>query len=75
MQFVEGAILMNDPLFSREALHKYTKGSEKQNQRKLKQMKNCFVMAYKKKEFRDCSELKSSLKYHFCDDRHSLDDC
>ena len=50
-QFVEEeTTLMNDPLFSREALHEYTKGPEKQNQRRLKQMKNCFTKADKKKD-------------------------
>ena len=42
--------LMNDPLFSREALYEYTKGAEKQNQRRLGRMKNCFVKADKKKD-------------------------
>ena len=46
---------MNDPLFSRENLHEHTKGTEKQNQRKLKQMKNCFVKADKKKDVCDNS--------------------
>ena len=53
---------MNDPLFYREALHEYTKGPEKQNKRRLKQMKNCFVKADKKKDVCDSSGLKSSLK-------------
>ena len=46
---------MNDPLFSTENLHEHTKGTEKQNQRKLKQMKNCFVKADKKKDVCDSS--------------------
>ena len=42
IQFVEEEItLMNDLLQLREALREYTKGPEKQNQRRLKQMKNC----------------------------------
>ena len=42
IQFVEEEItLMNDLLQPREALHEYTKCPEKQNQRRLKQMKNC----------------------------------
>ena len=41
---------MNDPLFSIEALYEYTKVPEKQNQRTLRQMKNCFVKADKKED-------------------------
>ena len=61
----EETTLMNDSLFSR-ALHEYP-GPEKQNQSKLKQMKNCFVKADKKKDVCDRSGLKSSLKCQFCD--------
>ena len=76
IQFVEEeTTLMNDPLFSREALHEYTKGPEKQNQRRLRQMKSCFVKADKKKDACESSELKSSLKCQFCDGNHDLDDC
>ena len=63
---------MNDPLFSKEALHEYTKGHEKQNQQKLKQMKHCFVKA-NKKDVCDSSGLKSSLKCQFHDGNHN--DC
>ena len=52
---------MNDPLFSREALYEYTKVPEKQNQRRLRQMKNCFVKADKKKDAYESKGLKSSL--------------
>ena len=55
IQFVEETTLMNDLLFSRDTLHEYTKGPEKQNQRRLKQMKNCFVKADKKKDVCDNS--------------------
>ena len=41
---------MNDPLFSIEALYEYKKVPEKQNQRRLRQMKNCFVKADKKED-------------------------
>ena len=42
IEFVEEEItLMNDLLQPIEALHEYTKSPEKQNQRRLKQMKNC----------------------------------
>ena len=76
IQFVEEeTTLMNDPLLSREALHEYMKGPEKQNQSKLKQMKNCFVKADKKKDVCDSSGLKSSFKCQFCDGNHDLDDC
>ena len=76
IQFVEEeTTLMNDLLFSREALHEYTKGPEKQNQRRLRQMKSCFVKADKKKDACESSELKSSLKCQFCDGNHDLDDC
>ena len=76
IQFVEEeTTIMNDPLFSREALHEYTKGPEKQNQRRLRQMKSCFVKADKKKDACESSELKSSLKCQFCDGNHDLDDC
>ena len=51
IKFVEEeTTLMNDPLFSREALHEYKKGPEKENQRRLKHMKNCFTKADKKKD-------------------------
>ena len=61
IQFVEEeTILMNDPLFSREALYDYTKGAEKQNQRRLGRMKNCFVKADKKKNACESNGLKSS---------------
>ena len=63
IQFVEEEkTLMNDLLFSIEALHEYARGPEKQNQRILKQMKNCFIMADKKKEACDSNGLKSSLQ-------------
>ena len=76
IQFVEEeTTFMNDPLFSREALHEYTKGPEKQNQRRLRQMKNGFVKSDKKKDACESSGLKSSLKCRFCDDNHDLDDC
>ena len=55
IKFVEETTLMNDLLFSRDTLHEYTKGPEKQNQRRLKQMKNCFVKADKKKDVCDSS--------------------
>ena len=76
IQFVEEeTTLMNDPLFSREALHEYTKGPEKQNQRRLKQMKNCLVKTDKEKDVCNSSGLKSSLKCQFCDGNHDLDNC
>ena len=51
IQFVEEeTTLVNDLLFSREALHEYTKGPGKQNQRRLKQMKKCFTKADKNKD-------------------------
>ena len=51
IQFVEEEItLMNDLLQLREALREYTKGPEKQNQRRLKQMKKCFVKGDKNKD-------------------------
>ena len=46
----EETTLENDLLFSSAALHEYTKGSAKQNQRKLKQIKNFFVKDDKKKD-------------------------
>ena len=52
---------MNDPLFSIEAFYEYTRGPEKQIHRRLKQMKNCFVKADKKKGFYNSNGLKSSL--------------
>ena len=42
--------LENDLLFSSAALHEYTRGSAKQNQRKLKQIKNFFIKDDKKKD-------------------------
>ena len=66
---------MNDLLLSREALPEYTKGLEKQNQMRLKQMKNCFFKAEKKKNVCDSSGSKSSLKYQFCGVNHDFDDC
>ena len=52
---------MNDPLFSIEALYEYTKVPEKQNQRRLRQMKNCFVKTDKKEDACESKGLKSSL--------------
>ena len=52
---------MNDPLFSIEALYEYKKVPEKQNQRRLRQMKNCFVKADKKEDACESKGLKSSL--------------
>ena len=37
----EETVLMNDPLFSREALHKYTKHPEKSTHVKARKLKNC----------------------------------
>ena len=51
IQFVEEeTTVVSDLLFSREALHEYTKGPGKQNQRRLKQMKKCFVKTDKNKD-------------------------
>ena len=63
IQFVEEeTTLMNDLLFSIEAVHEYARGPEKQNQRILKQINNCFVKADKKKKVCDSNELKLSLQ-------------
>ena len=60
IQFVEEkSILMNDLSFSKEALHQYTKSPEKQKRKKLKQMKNCFTKADKKKDVCDSNGMKS----------------
>ena len=69
----EETTLENDLLFSSAALHEYTKGSAKQNQRKLKQIKNFFVKDDKKDVYVDSSGLKPSLKCQFCDGNHDLD--
>ena len=50
VQFVEQeTLLMNGPLFSREALHKYAGQKEKSGNAKHKKLKNC----YTKSEERD----------------------
>ena len=69
VQFVEeGTILINDPLFSREALHEYTKAQQKKP-------KDCFVKVDEKKDVCDNSGLKLSLKCQCFDGNHDLDDC
>ena len=58
----EEMVLMNDSLFSREALHEYTKGPEKIPKRKLKQLKICFNKDEKKNDADNGSVQNSSLK-------------
>ena len=49
LQFVEEeTVLMNDPLFLREALHESTKHPEKSTHVKARKLKNCYTKADEK---------------------------
>ena len=45
----EKTVLMNNPLFSREALHEYTEHPEKSTHVKARKLKNCYTKADEKK--------------------------
>ena len=57
---------MNDPLFSREALHEYTKHPEKSAHVKAMKRKNCYNKADEKNEMTECKS---------CNGKHNLGNC
>ena len=77
IKFVEEeTVLMNDPLFSREALHEYIKHPEKSTHMKARKLKNCYTKADEKNEMAvEQTETVTSTKCKFCDGNHDLDDC
>ena len=77
IKFVEEeTVLMNDPLFSREALHEYIKHPEKSTHMKARKLKNCYTKADEKNEMAvEQTETVASTKCKFCDGNHDLDDC
>ena len=72
----EETVLMNDPLFSREALHKYTKHPEKSTHVKARKLKNCYTKADEKNEMTvEQTETVASTRCKFCDGNQDLEDC
>ena len=68
----EETILVNNLLFSRQALHEYTKHPEKSTHVKARKLKNCYTKAIEKNEMK---WQKQWQKCKFCDGNHDLDDC
>ena len=68
----EETVPMNDPLFSRKALHEQTKHPEKCTHVKARKLKNCYTKAEMPFEQK---ETVASTKCKFCDGNHNLDDC
>ena len=75
VQFVEEeTLLMNDPLFSREALCEYAGQKEKEGKAKHKKLKNCYTKS-EEKVTQNYSSVNPRKKCVFCDGSHDLDDC
>ena len=69
----EETVLMNDPLFSREALHESIKHPERSTHLKARKRKNCYTKADQKTV--EQTVTVASIKCKFCDGNHDLDDC
>ena len=69
----EETVLMNDSLFSREALHEYIKHPERSTHLKARKLKNCYTKADQKTV--EETVTVASIKCKFCDGNHNLDDC
>ena len=69
----EETVLMNDPLFSRDALHEYTKHLERSTHLQARKRKNF----YTKTDQKTVEQIVTvaSIKCKFCDRNHDLDDC
>ena len=75
VRFVEEeTLLMNDPLFSREALCEYAGQKEKEGKAKHKKLKNCYTKS-EEKVTQNYSSVNPRKKCVFCDGSHDLDDC
>ena len=75
VQFVEEeTLLMNDPLFSREALHEYAWQKEKAGNAKHKKLKNCYTKS-EEKVTQNQSLGNPRKECVFCDGVHDLDGC
>ena len=75
VQFVEEeTLLMNDPLFLREALHEYAGQNDKAGNAKHKKLKNCYTKS-EEKVTQNQSSVNPRKKFVFCDGSHDLDDC
>ena len=68
----EETVLMNDRLFSRQALHEYTKYPENSTHSKARKLKNCYTKPDEKTVKQ--TETVASIKFKFCDGNHDLDD-
>ena len=65
---------MNYPLFSREALHEYTKYPEKSTHVKVRKLKNCYTKSREKNEMTvEQTETVTSTNCKFCDGNDDLD--
>ena len=69
----EETVLMNDPLFSREALHEYTKHPERSTHLQARKLENFYTKADQKTV--EQTVTVASIKYKLCDGNHDLDDC
>ena len=75
VQFVEEeTLLMNDPLFSSEALHEYAGQKEKAGNAKHKKLKNCYTKS-EEKVTQNQSLGNPRKECLFCDGVHDLDGC
>ena len=68
----EETLLMNDPLFSREALCEYAGQNEKEGKAKHKKLKNSYTKS-EEKVTQNQSSVNPRKKCVFCDDSHDLD--
>ena len=73
VQFVVETLLMNDLLFSREALHEYAGQKEKAGNAKHKKLKNCYAKS-EEKVTQNQSSVNPRKKCVFCEGSHDLDD-
>ena len=69
----EETVLMNDPLFSREALREYTKHPERSTHLQARKRKNFYTKTDQKTV--EQTVTVASIKCKFCDRNHDLDDC
>ena len=75
VQFMEEeTLLMNNPLFSREAFHEYAGQKKNAGNSKHKKLKNCYTKS-EEKVTQNQSSVNSRKKCIFCDGSHDLDDC
>ena len=72
----EETIEIKNLIFSRNALHEYTKYPEKSTHMKAKKLKNCYIKADENNEMAvEHAETVARRKDKLCDGNYNLDDC